>query len=203
MLSRKPRTETGKNIYRTPSQISLLRACGRLLRVSTTLQIPTHLMKPCHTTVAPSRTQKLKLTSLRRVSKLQMTKDDRQLNRLLKKSLENPIVDDQSCFPIKMAELLSAIQKMKRKGAAGPDNTPSSFFKSLGSLSFQEHLFIFNSSFHRADCSQIWIINIIPLLKASKSPSKVASFRPINLPSCVVKLLEQAIMIDFITSLQF
>ena len=65
MLSRKPRIETGKNIYRTPSQISLLRACGRLLRVSTTLQIPTHLMKPCHTTVAPSRTQKLKLTSLR------------------------------------------------------------------------------------------------------------------------------------------
>ena len=34
---------------------------------------------------------------------------------------------------------------------------------------------------------------IIPLIKAGKSPSEVASFCPISLTSCVVKLLERII----------
>ena len=32
---------------------------------------------------------------------------------------------------------------------------------------------------------------IIPLLKAGKSPGEVASFCPISLTSCIVKLLER------------
>ena len=45
-----------------------------------------------------------------------------------------------------------------------------------------------NTLFH------IWrVATIIPLLKAGKSPSEVASFRPISLTSCVVKLLERII----------
>ena len=35
------------------------------------------------------------------------------------------------------------------------------------------------------------VATIIPLLKAGKSPSKVASFRPISFTSCVIKLLER------------
>ena len=34
---------------------------------------------------------------------------------------------------------------------------------------------------------------IIPLLKADKSPSDLASFRPVSLTSCIVKLLERLI----------
>ena len=80
---------------------------------------------------------------------------------------------------------------MKRKGAVGPEDIPQTFLKSLGPLALQELLSIFNTSLHLADCPWIWRVAItIPLLKARKSPSDVASFRSINLTSCVVKLLE-------------
>ena len=90
-----------------------------------------------------------------------------------------------------MSELQSAIKKMKGKGAAGPDNIPPSFFKSLSPLALQELLSIFNSSSSLAHCPRILrVATIIPLLKATKSPCEVASFRPVSLTSCVVKLLE-------------
>ena len=55
----------------------------------------------------------------------------------------------------------------------------------------QTLLDIFNSSFHLADCPQIWKnAIIIPLLKSGK-PRELKSFRPISLTSCVVKLLER------------
>ena len=37
-----------------------------------------------------------------------------------------------------MGELVSAIKKKKGKGAAGPDNIPPLFLKSLGPLAVQE-----------------------------------------------------------------
>ena len=92
---------------------------------------------------------------------------------------------------LSMRPLQSAIKKMKGKGAAGPDNIPPSFLKSLRPLALQELLPIFNSSFSLACCPRIWIVaTIIPLLKAGKCPCEVASFRPISLTSCIVKLLE-------------
>ena len=98
------------------------------------------------------------------------------------------------CAPLQMSEQQSAIKKKKGKGAAGPDNIPPSFLKSLGPLALQELLFIFNLSLSLAHCPRIWrVATIIPLLKAGKSPSEVASFRPISLTSCVVKLLKRII----------
>ena len=80
------------------------------------------------------------------------------------------------------------------KGAADLENIPPSFLKSLGPLALQELLSIFNSSFPSCTLSTIRITYhiaiIIPLLKAGKSPSEVASFHLINLTSYVVKLLE-------------
>ena len=83
---------------------------------------------------------------------------------------------------------------MNGKGAAGPDNIPPSFLKSLGPLALQELLSIFNLSFSLAHCPRIWrVATIIPLLKAGKFPIEAASFCPISLTSCVVKLLERII----------
>ena len=127
-----------------------------------------------------------------RVSKLNMSQSDRDINRQFKKCLHTPSVNDESCAPLVMGELQSAIKRMKDKGAAGPDNIPPSFLKSLGPLFLQELLSIFNASFSLAPCPRIWrVAIIIPLLKAGKSPSEVASFRPISLTSCVVKFLER------------
>ena len=79
---------------------------------------------------------------------------------------------------------------MKRKGAASSDDVRHTFLKSLGPLALQELLSIFNASFHLVDCPRIWrVAIIIPLLKAGKSPSDVAPFRPVSLTSCIIKLL--------------
>ena len=124
-----------------------------------------------------------------RVSKLNMSQSERGTNQQFKKRLKAPSVDDESCSPLLMGELQSAIKEMK---AAGSDNIPPWLLKSRGHLTLQELLSIFNSSFSLAHCPRIWrVATIIPLLKAGKSPSEVASLRLISLTSCVVKLLER------------
>ena len=121
-----------------------------------------------------------------------MSQSDRDTNRQFKKRIKVPSVNDESCATLVMNKLQSAIKKMKGKGAAGPDNIPPSFLKSLGPLALQELLSIFNSSFSLAHCPRIWrVATIIPLLKAGKSPSEIVFFRPISLTSCVVRLLER------------
>ena len=125
-----------------------------------------------------------------RVSKLHMTKEDRDLNCLLKKRFNILFVDNESCTSIKMSELLSAIQKMKRKEVAGPNDISPTFLKSLGPLALQELLSIFNALFHQSDCPRIWrAAIIIPLLKAGKLLNDVSSLRTISLTSCAVMLM--------------
>ena len=110
-----------------------------------------------------------------RASKLKMSQSDRDINRQFKKSIKVPSADNESCAPILMSELQSAIKKMKCKGAAGPNNIPPPFLKSLSPLALQELLSIFNSSFLLAHCPRTWRVGtIIPLLKARKTPSEVA-----------------------------
>ena len=56
-----------------------------------------------------------------RVSKLNMSQSERGTNQQFKKRLKAPSVDDESCSPLLMGELQSAIKEMK---AAGSDNIP-------------------------------------------------------------------------------
>ena len=91
-----------------------------------------------------------------RVSKLNMSKADHDLNRHFNKQLNAPSADNESCTPLQMGEFLPAIKKAKSKGAAGPDNIiPPSFLKSLGPLALQELLSILNSFFSLAHCPRI------------------------------------------------
>ena len=107
-----------------------------------------------------------------RVSNPSMSQSNRDTNRQFKKRRNTPSVDIESSVPLLMDKSQSAIKKMKCKGAAGPDNIPSSFLKSLGPLVLQELLSIFNSSFSLAHFPRIWrIATIIPLFKAGKSLS--------------------------------
>ena len=59
-------------------------------------------------------------------------------------------------------------------------------------LALSNLLDIFNSSFHLADCPQVWKnAIIIPLLKNGRPAGELKSYRPISLTSCVVKLFER------------
>ena len=126
------------------------------------------------------------------VSKLSFNAEERKMNRDCKRKLETQSVDNESCQDFTMTELKRAINKMKRKGAEGPDNIPPAFLKEIGNFALSELLSIFNLSFRLAECPQIWRNAIIlPLLKAGKLPSDLASYRPISLTSCIVKILER------------
>ena len=81
-----------------------------------------------------------------------MSQSGGHTNRQFKKSLNAPSVNNESCGPLLMGKLQFAIKRMKGKGAAGTDNIPPSFLKSLGPLALQELLSIFNSSFSLAHC---------------------------------------------------
>ncbi len=130
------------------------------------------------------------------VSRLQFTKEEREENRRLKKLLESPSVGDTSCSDFTMAELKKAISKMKRKGAAGPDEIPPSFLKALGTKALSELLAIFNLSFSTGNSPQEWrTALIVPILKHGKSASDLASFRPISLTSCIGKLFERMLAV--------
>ena len=126
------------------------------------------------------------------VSSLKMSKEDKGLNLRCKKMVEGPSVDDMSCAVITLQELIKAIFQMKGKGAAGPDEIPPIFLKSLGPIALNELLEIYNLSFLHGDCPNIWrVATIIPLLKAGKPASEIASFRPVSLTSCIAKLMER------------
>ena len=117
-----------------------------------------------------------------RVSNLPMSAADQQPNRDLKKRLDAPSTDNESCSKFTMRELTSAINKMKHKGAAGPDSIPPTLLKALGPMALQELLAIFNESFRHAESPRIWCIAvIIPILKTGKPASEVTSYRPISL----------------------
>jgi ribonuclease HI len=130
------------------------------------------------------------------VSRLKFTKSERSVNRRLKKILrsreEGPV--ESSCREFSMFELDQAIQLMRKKGAAGPDDIPPTFLKALGPHGKQELLDIINQSWTTGDCPQAWLnAIIIPLLKAKKPASELSSYRPISLTSCIAKVMERMV----------
>ena len=129
-----------------------------------------------------------------KVSRHKFTKDERSLKRDLKKRLEAPSVDTEHGRDFTNGELKKAISKMRRKGAQGPDEIPPTFLKELSPNAQQELLTILNSCLRNAACPHIWrIATILPLLKANKPASELASFRPISLTSYVSKCFERMI----------
>ena len=80
-----------------------------------------------------------------RVSNLLMTDEDRNLIREFKKRINSSSTDNESCSKLTIGKLTSAIQKMECKGAAGPDDFPPTFLKTLGPITLQELLEIFNA----------------------------------------------------------
>jgi potassium voltage-gated channel Eag-related subfamily H protein 8 len=128
-----------------------------------------------------------------RVSSHTFSKEERDENREVKKLLRSASsAPDESCNNFTMGELKKAIAKMKTKGAEGPDGIPPTFLKALGPFALTELLGIFNASFDTSVVPQSWRDAImLPLLKADKPASEIASFRPISLTSCMCKLMER------------
>ena len=94
-----------------------------------------------------------------------------------------------------MDELDKALKETNKKGAVGPDDIPVTFLLALGPKAKAILLTIMNQSFTGNEVTQIWRnAIIIPPLKKAKPASKVGSYRPIALTSCVVKILERMLV---------
>jgi ribonuclease HI/exonuclease III len=130
-----------------------------------------------------------------KVSSLDFTEEEKKsVNNKIKVILNDPENKHHTVQYFTPRELSRAIKKMKIKGAPGPDDIPPSFLKNLGPKAFSFLLNIFNISIDQAVCPQLWRdAIIIPLLKAGKPASKLDSYRPISLTSCVVKCMERMI----------
>ena len=130
------------------------------------------------------------------VSRHKFSKEERDVNRQAKKVLssKSPSPHSEACVDFSLQEMNKALKKMNKKGAAGQDDIPVTFLVALGPRAKTILLSILNFSFTTGQIPQIWRnATIIPLLKAAKPESKLESYMPIALTSCVVKLFKRMI----------
>ena len=156
---------------------------------------PNEALKVGHKRVVnPKKKAELFAKHYARVSKLKLSRAERKLNLKLKRLVARKAQPNAEFPEFTMQELEAAIKRMRRKGAPGEDDIPPAFIKELGPVALGELLAICNLSLRESKCPQIWLnAIIIPLLKAGKAPSQMASFRPVSLTSCVSKVLERMI----------
>ena len=95
---------------------------------------------------------------------------------------------------ITMAELKSAIKKLKKKKSPGPDSITNEMLQHLGNLALEKLLHIFNLSWRQGQVPQCWReARMIPILKKGKNKTNALSYRPISLTSCVCKTMERIV----------
>ena len=91
-------------------------------------------------------------------------------------------------------ELDDSIRKGKLKKAPGPDGVTNEMLAQLSDASRDILLHIINRSWDTKAQPQIWKdANLTPILKKDKPKSKVSSYRPISLTSCICKVMERMI----------
>ena len=131
------------------------------------------------------------------VSRLVFSKEERQQNKAVGRRLRGLDVgqdDLPECAPFSEEELLRALGQMKGRAAGGEDDISPRFLKNLGPVGRACLLECLNDSWRSGYCPQSWRnALIVPLPKAGKPASRLDSYRPISLTSCVGKTLERMI----------
>ena len=95
---------------------------------------------------------------------------------------------------ITMEELKRAIGQLKKKKSPGPDGITNEMLQHLGNTATLKLLDIFNLSWRAGQVPQCWKeARMIPVLKKGKNRSKVLSYRPISLTSCICKTIERIV----------
>ena len=131
------------------------------------------------------------------VSRLRCSKPERSraraAQRMVREYGESEDAGAESS-PFSLDELSRALQHMKARAAGGEDGIAPRFLKALGPVARQFLLDCFNNSWLTGYCPQSWRNGvIIPLLKSGKPASKVESYRPVCLTSCLAKTLERMV----------
>ena len=131
------------------------------------------------------------------VSRLRLSKPERARARAARRRvgrLSEGEDEGQESEPFSMDELERALHLMKARSAGGADGVAPRFLKAFGPVARQFLLDCFNTSWSTGHCPQAWRNGvIIPLLKSGKPASKVESYRPVCLTSCLAKTLERMV----------
>ena len=91
-------------------------------------------------------------------------------------------------------ELDDSLKKCKLRKAPGPDDVTNEMLVQLGDASRGILLHLINKTWESGTLPTIWkSANITPILKKDKPKSKVSSYRPISLTSCICKVMERMI----------
>ena len=130
-----------------------------------------------------------------------LTKNQKRTNtdkafKKLTRTMEKRHGPFESIFVRKFSrtELDDSLQKCKPKKAPGPDDITNEMLMQLGDAGRGILLNIINKTWETGTLPQIWKnANIIPILKKDKPKSKVSSYRPISLTSCICKVAERMI----------
>ena len=126
----------------------------------------------------------------------ELKKEIRQENkaRTPKRDKINNSDNNNMDHPITMSELQAAIKQLKKKKSPGPDNITNEMLQHLGSTALSKLLAIYNLSWSKGEVPQCWKeARMIPVLKKGKNKSKVLSYRPISLISCICKTMERIV----------
>ena len=121
------------------------------------------------------------------VSSLNISRQQRRRYHLrLRRLLDSADSSWTNDFPeFTMQELKTAISKMRRKGAPGPDDINPAMLKELGPVALNELLALCNITVRTSNWPQMWKSAImIPLLKANKPACDLGSYRGVSLTSC-------------------
>ena len=96
--------------------------------------------------------------------------------------------------PFTMAELTTALKKLKTGKSPGKDVIMNSMIKNLGFAAKSKLLEIYNKSWETGKFPDKWREAIIvPIWKKGKDKSKKASYRPISLLCCFGKVMERTV----------
>nr|KAG5710141.1 hypothetical protein BaRGS_006660 [Batillaria attramentaria] len=118
----------------------------------------------------------------------------KDIRREEKERSTNKEAHDSMKQEITIVELLKAIKQLKKKKSPGPDNITNEMLQHLGNTALHKLLDIFNLSWTEGQVPQCWKeAKMIPVLKKGKNRTKVLSYRPISLTSCVCKTMERII----------
>ena len=129
-----------------------------------------------------------------------VSKADRRTQQdraLAKKLLEKEKTETQETVfvdPLTPSEFSSALRKLKRKKAPGPDKIHNEMLTNLGPKGKEFLLALYNKTWTTGQLPAAWkLATINPILKKGKRADQPQSYRPISLTSCVGKLGEKMI----------
>ena len=158
-------------------------------------QNPTPLQTETETATSDFRKSEIFNKSFAAVSKAdKKTTLDRGLEKVLQEKERKTTRDSTFLEQLTASELSTAMKKLKKKKAPGPDKIHNEMLINLGEKGKEILLGLFNKTWESGQIPKPWkLATINPILKKGKKADQPGSYRPISLTSCVGKLIERMV----------